>query len=151
MKDWLSEAYSRVMRKTRRVGECLEYQGYIHRKKNGYGKIMVDGKYEYVHRIVYMHHNGAIPEGHEILHSCDNSICVEPTHVRAGTHAENMTEMMERNRFVASKGRAIFNQKDADFIRFVRNECWMSAAEIAKMTGVRTMVIKKIATNKTYC
>ena len=33
-----------------------------------------------------------------LLHSCDNQICCNPSHLREGTHDENMTDMKTRER-----------------------------------------------------
>ncbi|APX88661.1 hypothetical protein BV394_02040 [Brevirhabdus pacifica] len=50
------------------------------------------------HRFSYELHKGTIPDGLEILHSCDVKHCVNPDHLRAGSHAENMAEAAERGR-----------------------------------------------------
>lgn len=54
------------------------------------------------HRLSYEMENGPIPEIRgkpaEILHSCDNPMCVNPAHLRPGTQVENMRDAAERRR-----------------------------------------------------
>ena len=38
------------------------------------------------------------PKGAHVLHSCDNSLCINPRHLRAGTHKENMADKVARGR-----------------------------------------------------
>lgn len=42
------------------------------------------------HRLAYARVNGAIPEGLEIDHVCRNKQCVNPLHLEAVTHNENI-------------------------------------------------------------
>jgi HNH endonuclease len=44
------------------------------------------------HRWIWEFENGPIPAGMYVLHSCDNPACVNPYHLRLGTHQENMRE-----------------------------------------------------------
>ncbi len=64
----------------------------------GYGKINFSGKRWLVHRMAYMLTYGPIPEGKLVLHRCDNRLCVNPAHLYAGTHFDNVHDMMERQR-----------------------------------------------------
>ena len=64
----------------------------------GYGRLKVNGKIKRAHRMIYEMAIGEIPVGMEVLHSCDTPACVNPSHLRVGTHAENMKEAAERLR-----------------------------------------------------
>jgi len=73
---------------------CWVWTGQVYR--NGYGGIKVFGKMTATHRFSYELHKGPIPDGMHVLHSCDVKRCINPEHLRLGTHAENMREAAER-------------------------------------------------------
>lgn len=50
------------------------------------------------YRRVYVRLKGPIPKGALLRHSCDNPLCVNPNHLTLGTPAENVRDMMERER-----------------------------------------------------
>ena len=78
-----------------RVDDCLEWQGGT--TGRGYGQIMINGVKHATHRLAWVLANGVpIPEGMSVLHSCDNKICCEPSHLRIGTQADNMRDYVER-------------------------------------------------------
>jgi len=72
----------------------------------GYGQMGVNGKIEYAHRISYIIHNGEIPSGMVVRHTCDNPACANPHHLIIGTMKDNCDDMFRRgrNRHVALKG-----------------------------------------------
>ena len=63
-----------------------------------YGHFNLDGRSVRAHRAAWLIYNGEIPEGMQVLHTCDIGICVNPEHLRLGTHTENMREMVQRGR-----------------------------------------------------
>jgi HNH endonuclease len=42
--------------------------------------------------------NGPLPDGHWVLHTCDNPPCCNPRHLYHGTRQNNIDDMMSRNR-----------------------------------------------------
>src|SRR5215831_14383036 len=67
---------------------CLLYKKAL--DKDGYPKISMRGKKSIGSRVVYEEHHGAIPAGHEVDHICHVRRCVEPTHLRALPHRDNV-------------------------------------------------------------
>lgn len=83
---------------------CWEWRGALMR--NGYGSIHLegaDGGTMYAHRCAWLLVYGQIDNGVIIRHRCDNKRCVRPTHLEAGTHADNMRDMAVRDRAHRSK------------------------------------------------
>jgi hypothetical protein len=56
----------------------------------------VDGKKVYAHRVFYVEFIGPIPKGTEIDHECENHACVNPEHLQAVSHRENVLLAVER-------------------------------------------------------
>lgn len=64
----------------------------------GYGLFHDGTRVRRVHRFAYEVLIGPIPPGAFILHLCNVKLCVRPDHLKAGTHAENMRQMVESDR-----------------------------------------------------
>jgi hypothetical protein len=58
--------------------------------KDGYPRISLQGKMGLGSHVVFELYHGAIPAGHEVDHICHVRRCVEPTHLRALTHRQNV-------------------------------------------------------------
>lgn len=70
-----------------------------HCSKSGYGAIYWYRKTRRAHRVAWLLTFGYMPSLH-VLHSCDNTKCVNPKHLREGTQKENMEDVLARKRRV---------------------------------------------------
>lgn len=65
---------------------------------SGYGRFYDGEAAVKAHRYGFALANGPIPPGLLVLHDCDTPSCVNPSHLRLGTHLDNMADMRERQR-----------------------------------------------------
>ena len=80
---------------------CQEWQGAT--ATGGYGHRTVDGQDWKAHRYV-IHEIGhdrwgrRLDHGEVVMHLCDNSLCIRFDHLRVGSFAENMADMVAKGR-----------------------------------------------------
>jgi hypothetical protein len=121
--------------------------------KGGYGdlRVKVDGRWRHViaHRLAWVETNGEIPDGLFVLHRCDNPPCVNPDHLFLGTHRDNMSDMMEKERRATKKGTANGRCKltpgEVDVIRRLVNAEGVGVVAVAGRFGLATKTTRKIA------
>jgi plasmid stability protein len=58
------------------------------------------------HKISYERFVGPIPDGHCVMHRCDQRNCVRPSHLTTGTVADNNRDRDAKGRHVALRGDA---------------------------------------------
>jgi hypothetical protein len=101
---------------------CIEWERY--RTRAGYGQQGIGGKVVYAHRVAYCNAQGISLDaiaGLEVRHICDNPPCINPEHLVLGTHADNMRDMVERNRQPRATDRpnGVLSAADVQYIRSV--------------------------------
>lgn len=73
-----------------RGSDCWLWKASIQKKKGGYGTFVPEEKKSgLAHRASFILFKGPIDPGKLILHSCHNTICVNPDHLRQGTQLDN--------------------------------------------------------------
>jgi len=92
--------------RVKKTKTCWLWLGAKRDVTQGYGMVQVTVpsdrgpafRTEATHRISFELANGPIPFGAYVLHSCDTRACVNPAHLRLGTHEENMADKVTRGR-----------------------------------------------------
>lgn len=83
--------------------ECWMWDGPL--ISNGYGNFKAGKQSISVHRLSLALSSGYVSKDKPMsLHSCDEPLCVNPHHLRWGTHQENMDDKKARGRCAARRG-----------------------------------------------
>jgi hypothetical protein len=83
------------LRAERKENGCLCYT-YGPAVGFGYRYIRADNKEWYVHRLVFYNKHGYLPE--VVRHKCDDTTCIEETHLLSGSHADNVADCVAKGR-----------------------------------------------------
>jgi hypothetical protein len=100
-----------------------------------------------IHRVMCEQAHGPLGELHA-LHKCDNSLCINPDHLRPGTHQENMKEAADRNRTVRGE-QSPHSVLDETKVREIR-ESRMTYAKLSKKYGVAVSCIQAVKQRRTW-
>lgn len=82
------------------MSEC-RLSCYAARSAKGYAICWWEGKNHYHHRLVYAWHNNVTIQsiaGKIVMHTCDNPRCMNPLHLKLGTHADNVADKISKGR-----------------------------------------------------
>lgn len=130
---------------------CWEWQWGL--DSHGYGQMKLNGSSFRAHRASWIKHNGPIPEGLNVLHSCDNRRCINPDHLFLGTHQDNMDDRENKGRGACHKGdnngRASLSSNDVFRIRARLTE-GVSCAILAREYNVTWTTIQNIKVGRTW-
>lgn len=112
---------------------------------NGYGQIKIAGRSMVAHRVSWIAHRGAIPEGLGVLHRCDVRRCCNPAHLFLGTAADNMRDAGSKGRLSGPREakRARVQKLTDEMVREIRSSS-EKAAVLAARFGVGRPAIYNI-------
>lgn len=130
--------------------DCWPWLG--HRSGDWYGRVYSNGKQIGAHRVSYLIHNGELPKGAFICHTCDNPGCVNPKHLYAGTPATNVKDMDQRGRRVTNTVRGEDHplaKLTPEKVRAIRASK-LPARKIAAEFGVSPSLIDNIRARRTW-
>lgn len=123
MKEYELEANPRTSNRSKSIRYRIEGGCWIctsHKPDgHGYPQIRREGKNTFCYKHIYRKFKGDIPEGLEIMHTCDNKLCINPKHLLAGTHAQNVRDSFDRGLNLSGSRCpwAKLNEKDVQEIR----------------------------------
>lgn len=69
--------------------ECWPWLGTRISADSDYGVFSVRSRYTTAHRFAYQLTHGPVTDGHEVHHECQNTLCVNPAHLKALTPTEH--------------------------------------------------------------
>lgn len=100
------------------------------------------------HRWAYEHFVGPIPPGAHVMHTCDVRGCVNPAHLRLGSHRDNMRDMTIKRRQAQGERNAAAKLTTHD-VRCIRDS-GDGAKTLATRYGVAPSTISMIRTRTTW-
>jgi DNA-binding transcriptional regulator YiaG len=156
------EAFRLFMPKVQFGEGCWEWRGAKSQnrgKTKGYGKWWLPGQGKrgqalYTNRLMYCFSRrvtmSSIKELN-ILHECDNPPCVRPSHLRLGTMADNIVDMISKQRMHrgSARGMAKLNEQQAVEIRELQ-VLGISRKSIAVRFGVSESTIRALEEGRTW-
>ena len=135
---------------------CWIWTASRNRNGQGYGQFGINYKIYVAHRIAYILQHKEIPDDLYVCHSCDNIICVNPDHLRLGTHQDNMNDMKNKGRSPKSKsfgeqnGKAKLTKENVNEIKKLLKEGNLTQSIIGEKFNVSRENISAISRGKTW-
>lgn len=83
--------------------DCWEWKSAFTTRNYGFFWVGGEKRSEYAHRVSYTLAKGEIPEGMVVMHSCDNTRCVNPKHLSVGTFKDNSQDSIKKKRAACTK------------------------------------------------
>jgi hypothetical protein len=150
----------------RGVEECWEWRA--SRTHGGYGRFRTPQTHLQAHRVAWELTIGAIPEGLDVLHSCDNRPCCNPAHLFLGTDLDNARDRMSKGRSATGdrNGSRLYPERlchgsacihvsslSDDMVIEIRDRLaagrW-TAQQLAKMYGIGESAVSRIRHRKSW-
>lgn len=101
-----------ILKKIKKTSSCWLWTGGTNGRYGVYG--LWKQKLRYVHRIMWsMHNKKRIPDGLEICHKCDNTLCVNPKHLFVATHKDNFLDAKIKNRMASGNKHGVYTNPNA--------------------------------------
>ena len=131
------------------MSECIEFEG--HRDKDGYGRQYNPRTQRQApaHRLVYEEHHGVVLDPSVVVrHTCDNPPCVNPSHLEAGSAADNQADVVSRGRLGRRKGeqnnQATLSDEQVQEVRSLLTGRRGELTELGRRFGVSRVTIANI-------
>lgn len=132
---------------------CMEWQRA--RSRFGYGMVWHRGKAISANRLALIFTIGEPETKSVAMHLCDNPPCINPDHLRWGTHSENSKDMVAKGRQVLNgkSGTEHHNAKlNLDAVAFIRKAYGADYSQkyLAKLFGVGETTIGNVLKNRIW-
>lgn len=134
------------------IDDCWIWQGCKWGKD--YGSGWLNGRKQGAHCVSYQLFVGDIPDGLEVMHSCNTPMCVNPKHLSLGTHAQNMAQTTGRRKAMSPArgtrhGLAKLTDEKAEQARRLSQQ-GLSFKRIGALLGVSGTSIRNVVRGVTW-
>jgi hypothetical protein len=130
--------------------DCWLWLGGVNQDGHGVAWIGGYSHKPYAHQIAYVIHNGPIPEGMIVRHSCDVPRCQNPAHLLIGTHKDNTADKIQNGRSnMKGKRRFAFTDEQVLELR-KRRQAGERIDHIARSIGEERTLTGNAIRGKTY-
>ena len=116
---------------------------------NGYGQIRRGRKKVkryYAHRVSWEIHNNRYAGIFDVMHSCDNPLCVNPDHLSLGTRLENIVDAKNKGRM---KG-GILSHVNVENIRKMYSTNKKTQSQIAEIYSVSPSMVSRVVNGERW-
>lgn len=125
---------------------------------NGYGQIKFGDRPVLAHRVSWILHHGEIPKDGSkygtmnVLHKCDNQLCVNPDHLFLGDQSDNALDAVSKDRWGKrglsgeKHGRALVTENDVREIRASD----LPIKKIAEKFGLSSGAVQHIRSRRSW-
>lgn len=115
-------------------------------RSNGYGAASFDGQQWQAHVLSFQAFVGRLPSWASLLmHSCDTRMCVEPEHLRPGTHADNSEDASRKGRLAQR-----VSAEDVRRMRAAYAAGGVTIQQIAETFGLKKSAVSKILLRQSW-
>ena len=127
---------------------CTSHKPLKHEGKKYY-QTSINGVTDRLHRHIYRMCHGPIEKDAVVRHTCDNPLCINPAHLKEGTHQDNVQDRVDRDRSARGErnGRAKLTEAN---VRDIRSLTKVPNSQLAWMYGVDRKVIYNIRRRKSW-
>ena len=146
----LVKSVTRFMSRVHKTNSCWLWTGYVH-KPSGYGRFCINGREVNAHRAAHYLFFGFVSNTLDVCHTCDNRLCVNPSHLFIGTRAENLRDAARKGRMAngARNGQAKLTWTEVKEIR-QRHKSGLSQRKMSKEYSVSPSTICRLLKGKAW-
>lgn len=146
-------AEERFWNNVQKTESCWVWTGSVRCKtrKEIYGSLSVNCKNVAAHRFSWELHFGEILGTLQVLHHCDNPLCVNPAHLFLGGTLENMQDKTRKGRQCKGESHGIAKLTE-EKVRAIRLLCsrGISRRSLARQFGVSSTTINRIISGERW-